>query len=91
MLANFRRRYTQDVEAFDIELERVQVAQEDTPHALVSAGEAIPYISNTFDTVLSHEVIEHVQDDQLTANEMIRVLKPGGRLVLLLSESLVSL
>ena len=78
----FRRRYTPHVEAFDIELERVQVAQEDTPHALVSAGEAIPYLSNTFDTVLSHEVIEHVQDDQLTANEMIRVLKPSGRLVL---------
>jgi predicted RNA methylase len=29
--SQFRRRFTLDVDTFDIELERVQVAQEDTP------------------------------------------------------------
>jgi len=32
--------------------------------------------------VLSHEVIEHVANDRLAASEMIRVLRPGGRVVL---------
>jgi SAM-dependent methyltransferase len=32
--------------------------------------------------VLSHEVIEHVADDRRAAREMIRVLRPGGRVIL---------
>lgn len=76
------RRYNASVEAFDIELERVQVAREDTPRAIVAAGEFVPYAENTFDTILSHEVIEHVQDDRQSAQEMVRVLKRGGRIVM---------
>ncbi len=37
---------------------------------------------NLFDLVLSHEVIEHVRDDKSAMQEIIRVLKPGGRLML---------
>jgi SAM-dependent methyltransferase len=32
----------------------------------------------TFDTVVSFQVIEHVRDDQLFLQEIYRVLKPGG-------------
>ncbi|MGB1285814.1 MAG: class I SAM-dependent methyltransferase [Aggregatilineales bacterium] len=80
--AQLRTRYTPDVEAFDIEADRVREARENTPHALVAAAETIPYKSNSFDTILSHEVIEHVNNDHMAAQEMIRVLKPGGRLVM---------
>ena len=80
--SQIRQRYTPHVEAFDIEFERVQDTQPDTPHALVAAGEYVPYADNTFDTILSHEVIEHVNDDRLSAQEMVRVLKPGGRIVM---------
>ena len=38
-------------------------------------GEFIPLPSATFDLILSHEVIEHVQDDRAAIREMIRVLK----------------
>ncbi len=79
--AAFRRRYTDHVEAFDIELERAEDAQTQTPHALVAAAEFAPYPANTFDTVLSHEVLEHVNDDRQAVGEMVRVLKPGGRVV----------
>jgi SAM-dependent methyltransferase len=34
------------------------------------------------DVVFSHEVLEHVQDDQATVQEMVRVLRLGGRIVL---------
>ncbi len=77
-----RSRFTDFVEAFDIEIDRVKGARAGLPHALVSAGESIPFASNTFDTVLSHEVIEHVADDRLSLREMFRVTKPGGRILL---------
>lgn len=80
--AQIRQRYTPHVEAFDIEPNHVQITQQSTPHALLAAAEHLPYASHQFDTVLSHEVIEHVQDDRATAREMVRVLKPGGRIVL---------
>jgi SAM-dependent methyltransferase len=80
--SQMRRRYTDTVEALDIEFDRVVTAREETPNALVAAGEYVPFADNTFDTILSHEVIEHVQDDRLAAQEMVRVLKKGGRIVM---------
>jgi len=47
-------------------------------------GEALPYAGSCFDLVLSHEVLEHVDDDRLAAAEIVRVLRPGGRAVIFL-------
>ncbi|MBN8594893.1 MAG: class I SAM-dependent methyltransferase [Anaerolineae bacterium] len=80
--SQIRRRYSPHVEAFDIEFERVQEAVEEVPHALIAVAERLPYRSNLFDTILSSEVIEHVQDDRASAQEIVRVLKPGGRAVI---------
>lgn len=77
-----RQRFTRQVHAFDIENNRVKAAREHIPHALVSAGEQIPYAEDSFDVVLSHEVIEHVADDRLYFSEMLRVTKRGGRILL---------
>jgi len=68
--------------AFDIELERVQDSRQHVPNSHVAAAEAVPYPANSFEVLLSHEVLEHVQDDQQAIREMARVLKPGGRIVL---------
>lgn len=78
----FQRRYTRRVEAMDIEAERVAVAHQDIPRALVAAAEYLPYPTDTFDLVFSHEVIEHVQDDRAAAAEMVRVARPGGRIII---------
>ena len=77
-----RERFSDRVEAFDIEFSRARAARGAIPNALVSAGEAIPYAASTFDVVLSHEVIEHVRDDRRSLLEMLRVTKSGGRLLL---------
>ncbi len=66
----------------DIEFERTLVAQQLAPQVLCGAGEYLPLASNTFDLVLSHEVLEHVQNDLKAVREIVRVLKPGGRLVM---------
>lgn len=80
--SQFIRRYSPHVQAFDIEHDRVQQASADVPGVVVAAAEAVPYKSESFDTILSHEVLEHVNDDRRAVQEMVRVLKPGGRIVI---------
>ena len=41
-----------------------------------------PFPAECFDVILSHEVLEHVMDDRCAAEEMVRALRPGGRIVL---------
>lgn len=38
--------------------------------------------SNAFDTVVSLQVIEHIEDDHGFLSEIVRVLKPGGKAIL---------
>lgn len=66
----------------DIELERTMEAREKAPQVVCGAGERLPFAPDTFDLVLSHEVLEHVQDDRLALAEIVRVLRSGGRLAL---------
>jgi SAM-dependent methyltransferase len=76
------REVTPNVVGLDIEPERVADSRAHSPLANVAAGEFLPYPDQYFDVVLSHEVIEHVQDDELAVAEMARVLKPGGRAII---------
>jgi SAM-dependent methyltransferase len=81
--AQIRQRFTPHVEAMDIEFERVQDTHAAGVHrAVVSTAENLPYPNSTFDTVFSHEVIEHVSDDRAAVREMVRVTRPGGRIVI---------
>lgn len=66
----------------DIEHERTVQARQKTPRVVCGAGEYLPFPADSFDLILSHEVLEHVQDDQAAIREMVRTLRPGGRLVL---------
>lgn len=42
----------------------------------------LPFKSNSFDTIISTQVLEHVEDPRLMINEINRVLKKGGNLIL---------
>ena len=66
----------------EYDFERATEARSRSSTILNAAGEFVPFAASTFDLILSHEVIEHVQDDRAAVHEMIRVLKPGGRIVL---------
>jgi len=66
----------------EYDFERAAEAHINSPHIINAAGESLPLASGAFDLILSHEVIEHVQDDRAAICEMIRVLQPGGRIAL---------
>lgn len=70
------------VVGLDIELERAVEAHRLAEQVLCGAGEYLPFPARTFDLILSHEVLEHVQDDRKAVEEIVRTLRPGGRLVL---------
>jgi SAM-dependent methyltransferase len=66
----------------EYDFERTQKAHINSPHIVNGAGEGLPFPAESFDAILSHEVLEHVQDDRAAVAEMVRVLKPGGRMVI---------
>ncbi|MEN0118246.1 MAG: methyltransferase domain-containing protein [Agrobacterium cavarae] len=42
----------------------------------------IQYPDNTFDTVICHQILEHVVDDSAAMRELHRVVRPSGRVLL---------
>ena len=64
----------------EFDLQRAQEAHINSPHILNAAGENLPLPDESFDFMLSHEVLEHVQDDRRCVEEMVRVLAPSGRI-----------
>lgn len=51
-------------------------------HFLQADGMQLPFAAGTFDLVLSHAVIEHVEDAPLYLRECRRVMAPGARFFL---------
>ncbi|TWR25185.1 class I SAM-dependent methyltransferase [Mucilaginibacter pallidiroseus] len=49
---------------------------------IICKANEIPVFNNTFDTVISTQTIEHVEDHQGLVNEAFRVLKLGGHFIL---------
>ena len=76
-------RFSQDVHGIDIDAAKIAEASRALANLYVASAEELPFRAGTFGMVLSHEVIEHVGDDRQALAEAIRVLKPGGRLVIL--------
>ena len=71
-----------EVIGMEYDFQRAVQSKIKAPHIVGAAGETLPFPDGTFDLILSNEVIEHVQDDKNTFQEMIRTLKPEGRLIL---------
>ncbi len=66
----------------EFDFERAGEARRRSELVVCAQGEGLPFPDGSFDLVLSHEVLEHVADDRRAVREIVRAMKPGGRLAL---------
>jgi SAM-dependent methyltransferase len=57
-----------------------EIAEQSFGGVLRGDATRLPFADNTFDCVVTSEVLEHIQDDVSAISELTRVLKPCGRL-----------
>jgi len=60
----------------------VDYASEKSRPDIIASALSLPLDNESFDTVVSTELLEHVPDPLRALREMHRVLKPGGHLIL---------
>ena len=72
------------VAGIDFDQEAIEVAAKRYPWINFQAAplEAIPHADQSFDVVVCLDVLEHVRDEHKSLNELFRVLRPGGMLIL---------
>ena len=76
------REFTPDVCGTDVDRESVLRGVEQVPDLGLAVGERMPFKDGTFDVILLHEVLEHVDNDLDTLREARRLLAPGGKVVI---------
>ncbi len=76
----------QKIDGVDIDKESVELAQKQytLPNLTYTVGDGttIPFADNMFDVVISFETIEHIVEYHHFLDEIHRVLKPGGVLLM---------
>ncbi|MFC2040945.1 class I SAM-dependent methyltransferase [Chloroflexota bacterium] len=74
----------QEVHGIDINEKHIQMARSKYPEIdfRVSTATHLPYEDNLFDVLVMLEVYEHIEDERKVIEEIFRVLKPGGVLIL---------
>jgi SAM-dependent methyltransferase len=82
-LNTYARRFTVcDIDPRAIALARERYGRRLVGADVLEADRPLPYASQSFDLVVSMDVIEHVPEPLPWLHEALRVLKPGGQLFL---------
>lgn len=75
-----------DVVSFDISIENTTRALKKYPHtnhfAVMGDAYTLPFKDNSFDAIISAEVIEHVPEPTTFIQNLFRVVKPGGTIII---------
>lgn len=76
------REFSDRVCGIDVDPKRLREGARTTPGLMLASGESLPFRDAAFDAVVLNEVIEHVRDDAATVAEALRVIRPGGHVVI---------
>lgn len=71
-----------DRHGIDISLDYLRIARGKGVEVCYARVEDMPYVDELFDMVIATDVLEHVLDLNRCTTQMLRVLKPGGHLVI---------
>jgi SAM-dependent methyltransferase len=74
---------TGNVFGVDTEPENIRICQHHSLPVREGSVYALPFADGTFDSVLFSEVLEHLEDPDRALQEIRRVLRPGGRVVII--------
>lgn len=82
MFVKHLKPYAGQVIGMEYDFVRIRTAGEELSHLLNAAGEKLPFPPETFDIIVSHEVLEHVGDDRAAVTEIVRTLRLGGKAII---------
>ena len=72
-----------DAYGVDFEKEAIDYGlNEGVRNLKLATGEKIDYPDATFDTVTAFDVIEHIENEKPVIAELVRILKPGGKIII---------
>lgn len=74
--------FSPHVYGVEIDEDKARKAMGIAPRVVLAPSEALPFLGDSFDVVLLHEVIEHVRSDRDTIKEAVRCVRPGGHVVI---------
>lgn len=72
-------------EVVAVDSSRTMIAQargRGLPHAAVADGHRLPFAAGAFDGAWADRVLQHVAEPGLVLDELLRVVRPGGRIAL---------
>jgi ubiquinone/menaquinone biosynthesis C-methylase UbiE len=79
----FCRELSDTVSAFGVDLDQLDTDNRRSPFGVRADVSRLPFPDGHFDMVISRSVIEHLADPPQVFREISRVLRPGGRVVLI--------
>ena len=82
LLSHAHRLVGFDASAAMLDVARANLASYPHVELYQADGEALPADASTFDAVFANMYLHHVPDPARAISEMVRILKPGGRLVI---------
>lgn len=69
------------IDGIDISVRAVAYCKERGLSPVVASASALPFEDNSFDAIVMLDVLEHLEDDNNGAKELVRVLSPKGLVI----------
>lgn len=88
MIAKAKKHEVTEVLGVDLDEETITYAKANYYHPLVkyqqasAADRSLPKLLGQFDTIISFETLEHLQEEKQFLNNLYHLLKPGGTLII---------